>query len=129
MMKRVLLVDDNSDSRKAIRMILESQGLECVEVLNGAEALNWLQEGQANLIVTDNHMPTLTGLEFIERLHEKADPHTPPIILLSGNLDNSVKVQARNAGAYAILDKPCNFSEFLSVVSLALEGQVLVHSS
>ena len=127
-MKLVLLVDDNSDSRKAIRMVLESQGLECVEVLNGAAALTWLEEGHADLIVTDNHMPTLTGLEFIERLNDKADPHTPPVILLSGNLHDSAKIQARNAGTYAILDKPCNFSEFLSVVTLALEGQAQVHS-
>ena len=125
-MKRVLLVDDNSDSRKAIRMVLESQGLDCSEVLNGADALTWLEDSQVDLIVTDNQMPTLTGLEFIQHLMEKADPHTPPIILLSGNLDESDKALARNAGAYAILDKPCNFSEFLSVVTLALESQAQV---
>ena len=125
-MKRVLLVDDNNDSRKAIRMVLESQGLDCSEVLNGAAALTWLEDGEVDLIVTDNQMPILTGLEFIQHLVGKADSHTPPIILLSGNLDESDKALARNAGAYAILDKPCNFSEFLSVVTLALESQAQI---
>ncbi len=119
-MKRVLLVDDNHDARGALRLVLESQGLECIESENGSAALEWLNEGQADLIVTDNQMPVLSGLEFIEHLSVK--PSTPPpIILLSGNLDESDKARARKAGAYAILNKPCNFSEFLSLVSLALE--------
>ncbi|WP_447970081.1 response regulator [Nitrospira sp. M1] len=120
-MKRVLLVDDNHDARRALKLVLESQGLECIESINGALALEWLDSGQADLIVTDNKMPVLTGLEFIERLSSKSKTPSPPIILLSGNLDESDKTRARNAGAYAILNKPCNFSEFLSIVSLALE--------
>ncbi len=120
-MKRVLLVDDDNDARKALRLVLESQGLECVEAINGSEALAWLEKEKADLIVTDNLMPILTGLEFIERLTQQS-PHThPPIILLSGHLDEQDKARAKNAGSYAILSKPCNFSEFLSIVSLALE--------
>ncbi|MDR4500772.1 MAG: response regulator [Nitrospirales bacterium] len=121
MMKRVLLVDDNNDSRRALRLVLESQGLECIESVNGAAALEWLDADNADLIVTDNQMPVLTGLEFIERLSAKPSSTLPPIIFLSGNLDESDKARARHAGAYAILNKPCNFSEFLSVVSLALD--------
>ncbi|GJL56168.1 MAG: response regulator [Nitrospirales bacterium] len=120
-MKRVLLVDDNHDARRALKLVLESQGLECIESINGALALEWLNSETADLIVTDNKMPVLTGLEFIERLSSKPDAPSPPIILLSGNLDEADKTRARNAGTYAILNKPCNFSEFLSIVSLALE--------
>jgi len=120
-MKRVLLVDDNHDARRALRLVLESQDLECIESINGSLALEWLDTGQADLIVTDNKMPVLTGLEFIERLSIKSNTSIPPIILLSGNLDESDKARARNAGTYAILNKPCNFSEFLSIVSLALD--------
>lgn len=120
-MKRVLLVDDNNDARGALRLVLESQGLECIESANGSAALEWLNEEQADLIVTDNQMPVLTGLEFIEHLSAKSSNSLPPVIFLSGNLDESDKARARHAGAYAILNKPCNFSEFLSIVSLALE--------
>ena len=48
-------------------------------------------------------------------------PGPPPIILLSGNLDNKDKARAKQAGVFAILDKPCNFSEFVSMVQLALD--------
>ena len=120
-MKRVLLVDDNNDARRALRLVLESQGLECIESLNGSAALEWLQADAVDLIVTDNQMPVLTGLEFIEQFSSHSTNPIPPIILLSGNLNESDKARARQAGAYAILNKPCNFSEFLSIVSLALE--------
>ena len=120
--KKVLLVDDDQNSRQALRMVLESQGLVCQEVTNGKEALQWLSKDQADLIVSDNQMPVLGGLDFIDQLlkhHRISDP--PPVILLSGHLADEDKHRARQAGVFAILDKPCNFSEFVSVVQLALD--------
>lgn len=121
-MKRVLLIDDNQHTRTALRMVLESQGLECAEAIDGSAALDWLERETADLVITDNQMPGLTGLEFIERLSTKGLPQRPPVILLSGNLQDADRERAVNAGAYAVLNKPCNFPEFLSLVHLALEN-------
>lgn len=121
-MKKVLLVDDDLHARSALRLVLESQQLECVEVGNGSEAIEWLSTQQADLIISDNQMPFVTGLDFIDRIqqHEKVAHHIP-IILLSGHLDEHDRNRARQAGVFAILDKPCNFSHFLSMVQLALD--------
>lgn len=121
-MKKVLLVDDDLHARSALRLVLESQQLECVEVGNGSEAIEWLSTQQADLIISDNQMPFVTGLEFIDRIqqHGKVTHHIP-IILLSGHLDEKDRNRARQAGVFAILDKPCNFSQFLSMVQLALD--------
>lgn len=121
-MKKVLLVDDDLNGRRALRLVLESQQLECVEVGNGSEAIDWLSTQKADLIISDNQMPVLTGLDFIDKiqLQEKV-PHQTPIILLSGHLQEQDKYRARQAGVFAILDKPCNFSQFLSMVQLALD--------
>jgi CheY-like chemotaxis protein len=122
-MKKVLLVDDNTNAREALSLVLESQHLECVKVSNGSEALEWLATHQADLIISDNQMPVLTGLDFIDQiqLHQKL-PNEPPVIFLSGHLNEQDKHRARQAGVFAILDKPCNFSEFLSMVQLALQA-------
>ncbi len=121
-MKTILLVDDDQLARSALRGVLESQGLSCIEVSNGSEALKWLDTQKADLIISDNQMPVLTGLEFIEQIRPtEKGPAPPPIILLSGNLDHEDKSRARKAGVFAVLDKPCNFSEFLSMVQLALD--------
>jgi two-component system chemotaxis response regulator CheY len=121
-MKKVLLVDDDLNAREALRLVLESQQLECIEVCNGSEAIDWLSTKKADLIISDNQMPVLTGLDFIDQiqLREKISFHTP-IILLSGHLEEHDKYRARQAGVFAILDKPCNFSQFLSMVQLALD--------
>ena len=120
--KKVLLVDDDRNAREALRSVLESQGLDCREVTNGEEALHWLSQDRADLIVSDNQMPVLGGLDFIVELQgQEKVQGPPPIILLSGNLDDNDKARARQAGVFAILDKPCNFSEFVSMVQLALD--------
>ena len=121
-MKRILLVDDDQQARNALRGVLESQGHECIEVSNGSEALEWLEAKTADLIISDNQMPVLTGLDFIEQIHLQPKKQArPPIILLSGNLNEQDKSRAQQAGVFATLDKPCNFSEFLSMVQLALD--------
>ncbi len=122
-MKKVLLVDDDKSAREALHLVLESQHLECIEVGNGSEALKWLATNQADLIISDNQMPVLTGLDFIDQIQLHQNPvNEYPIILLSGHLNEQDKHRARKAGVFAILDKPCNFSEFLSMVQLALKG-------
>jgi CheY-like chemotaxis protein len=121
-MKKVLLVDDDLNAREALRLVLESQQLECIEVGNGSEALDWLSTQRVDLIISDNQMPVLTGLDFIDQIQlgEKFSLQTP-IILLSGHLQEQDRYRARKAGVFAILDKPCNFSQFLSMVQLALD--------
>jgi len=122
-MKKVLLVDDNTSAREALRLVLESQHIQCIEAGNGSEALEWLATNQADLIISDNQMPVLTGLDFIDEIQMHQNPaNVSPIILLSGHLNEQDKNRARQAGVFAILDKPCNFSEFLSMVQLALQA-------
>ena len=122
-MKKVLLVDDDKSAREALHLVLESQQLQCIEVGNGSEALEWLASNQADLIISDNQMPVLTGLDFIDQIQLHQNPaNESPVILLSGHLNEQDKHRARKAGVFAILDKPCNFSEFLSMVQLALQG-------
>ena len=122
-MKKVLLVDDDTSARRALRLVLESQHLQCVEMSNGSEALEWLASHQADLIISDNQMPVLTGLDFIDQIQlQQKSANKPPVILLSGYLNQQEKHRARQAGVFAILDKPCNFSEFLSLVQLALQS-------
>ena len=121
-MKKVLLVDDDLNAREALRQVLESQQIECIEVGNGSEAMDWLSTQKADLIISDNQMPLLTGLDFIDKIQlQEKNPHQTPIILLSGHLEEQDKYRARQAGVFAILDKPCNFSQFLSMVQLALD--------
>ena len=121
-MKRILLVDDHAMARQALKLFLEQHGYVCDEAEHGAGALAWLEQGQnVDLIVSDNHMPVMSGLELL--VHVKAMAHfgAIPFILYSGNITDEVRRQAQQAGAFAVLSKPYNFSEFVVIVSQALE--------
>ncbi len=112
-MKRILLVDDHEMARQALKLFLEHHGYACDEAEHGADALAWLEQGQqVDLIVSDNHMPVMTGLEFLVQV--RANPHfaTIPFILYSGNITDEIQRQAYQAGA--MREGPGKFDTVLS---------------
>jgi len=119
--KRILIVDDEPAVRRTVRSALESAGYECAESESGAAALAWLEENKADAIIADYHMPGLSGLKLLERVRGKLDGESPPVILLTGSLEEKDKLKAKELGAYAIVDKPCNFRELVITVGEALD--------
>lgn len=84
-MRTILVVDDESNIRFLIRMILEGAGYQVVEAPHGAAALKQAQESPPDMVVTDLMMPVMTGRELIEQL--RAGPKTAdiPIVVISAN--------------------------------------------
>ena len=118
--RHVLIVDDEPAVRQTVRGILESSGIECTESENGASALEWLKEHHTDLILADYQMPIMNGLSLLERVQNTLNGNTPRVIMLSGVIDEKEKLKAINLGAYAIIDKPCNFRELIVKVHEAI---------
>lgn len=116
-MKRILLVDDYDSGRRVLREKLEIQGYLCQEVENGAEALKAIQSAQFDLIITDNQMPVMTGLELLQTLTQKPKKLRPPIILLTGFLTEPLERAAKLAGASAVLSKPVKDQVIFSTIT------------
>jgi CheY-like chemotaxis protein len=108
---KVLVVDDESNMRFLIRMILEGAGYEVVEAAHGAAALARVKESRPDLVVTDLMMPVMSGRELVERL--RADPETAslPIVVVSAN-SSSVATTAD-----AVLGKPFETFALLDAAS------------
>jgi DNA-binding response OmpR family regulator len=116
-----LIVDDEPAVRRTVRGVLESAGFECEESENGASALEWLKEHHTDVIIVDYQMPIMNGLSLLERVQSSHNGHTPPpVIMLSGLIEDKEKLEAVNLGAYAIIDKPCNFRELVVKVNKAI---------
>lgn len=116
-MLKILVVDDESNMRLLIRMILESAGYEVVEAAHGAAALERVKESRLDLVVTDVMMPVMSGRELVERL--RADPGTAsiPIVAVSANSSSVAN------SADVVLGKPFDPHALLSAVrSLAGSG-------
>ena len=118
--KLILIVDDEPAVRRTVKAALESAGYECIESESGSAALDWLEENKADVIVTDFDMPGMGGLKLLERLTGRAGEKAPPVILLTGSVEDKDRVKVREIGAYAVLEKPCNFRELVNTVGEAL---------
>jgi DNA-binding NarL/FixJ family response regulator len=101
-----LIVDDESDVRALIRAVVETadDGLEVMgEAADGDEALVLWRAGRPGVVILDNRMPGIPGLELAERmLAEDADQK---IILFSAHLEGNVVAQAYRIGVRRCLDK------------------------
>jgi len=119
--KRILLVDDFEPARLVLRERLEIQGYACQEVKNGSEALKAIETERFDLVITDNQMPVMTGLQLLQCLAERPNDQRPPAIFLTGHLTDPLSKAAQDAGACAVLRKPYKDHELISEISRILE--------
>ncbi|WNM63659.1 response regulator [Candidatus Nitrospira neomarina] len=120
-MKRILLVDDHQMAREALKQVLEAQGYSIEEAENGAVGLALIQQGRSfDLVISDNQMPVMTGLEFVQRLAQQSYISTHPLILYSGQLTTELEQQVRALGVYAVLQKPYDLQDLLVIVRQAI---------
>lgn len=116
---RILVVDDEPPSLKALCDILEDQGYAVARATNGADALDQLRHASIDVVLTDLMMPGMDGVELLgEAL--KLDPHLVGL-LMTGNGTIETAVKAMQAGALDYILKPVKRSPLLSVVSRALQ--------
>ena len=112
----ILVVDDDSFVREMLSMILETSGYAVATAENGAAAFRQCMEGErADLIISDMNMPEMNGIELIRKLRENSVD--TPLIILTGNNEISVAVEALNSGAtdYLLKDENIQDTVILSV--------------
>lgn len=117
MTKTILIIEDDVVTRDLLQLVFEYEGFNCVQAENGAVGLTMLESVKFDLIILDNLMPKMTGLEFLT--HRRRTPQTPeiPIIMITGLLDSDVREQATKLGVYAIVGKPYDLGELRDLVS------------
>ena len=105
---RILVVDDERNIRRTLRMVLEGEGATVLEAATGEEALAALEgEEPIEVVITDVKMPGISGLELLEKLSGAAGG-TPavPVILISGHATVDDAVKATRLGAFDFFEKP-----------------------
>jgi RNA polymerase sigma factor (sigma-70 family) len=115
----VFVVDDDSSVRRAIKRLIESEGLQ-VELFGSAQ--EFLQGGSTDApscLVLDIKLPGISGLDFQRQLAE-ADIRIP-IIFITGHGDIPMTVRAMKAGAVEFLTKPFRDQDLLDAIQIALE--------
>ncbi len=108
---RILIVDDDAQILKALRINLAARGYEVTLARTGPEALDQAAKSRPDLVVLDLGLPGLSGIQVIEGLRGWTDL---PILVVSGRSDSADKVDALDAGADDYVTKPFAIDELLA---------------
>ena len=114
----ILITDDDSGSRDALREIVEPEGYRTYLASSGEEAVDIVREQKVHLALLDVHMPRLTGLETVELVHQIND--LLPCILVTADATQDLMRQAITVRAYSVIPKPVSKNVLLYTVVRAL---------
>jgi len=115
---KILVVDDDAESRGLIREVLESNGYVVGAVEDGAEARKILNhDGDYRIIIADLRMPNESGLDLLRNLRPQIASRDLSLILMSSFISGAERKFAQDLGVHAMLEKPFRLSELLQVVA------------
>jgi len=115
----IFVVDDDAQIRDAIRSVLEESGRTVEDYPDCETFLAAYRPRRESCLLIDAYLPGMNGLELLQRLHDEG--HCLPSIMITGNSDVQMAIQAMKAGASDFLEKPVGNSELLASVERALE--------
>ena len=116
----IAIVDDDEALREAMECFVQSLGYNVSTFGSADEFLKSEQVSKTSCLITDLHMPGLSGLDLQDRLI--AQGHRFPIIFITGYPDEDVRARAMKAGAIAFLSKPFNADHLIGYLERALKA-------
>ena len=115
-MARILIADDHAEIRDVVRVLLESEGYEIVEAIDGDDAVQKVDD-RVDLIILDVMMPKKSGFNACLEIRQKS---TAPILFLTAKSQDSDKILGFSAGGDDYLSKPFSYTELVSRVKALL---------
>lgn len=118
--KKILVADDESHILHVVSLKLRNAGYDVVTAKDGAEALELAQAERPDLLITDYHMPQLSGLELCQKL--KQDPQTSeiPAIMLTARGYHLEARDTQQSGILRMISKPFSPRQLLATVNEVL---------
>ena len=118
MLAKILTADDEANIRKMISLLLKEQGYEVKAVSNGREAVNALLEFEPDVVLLDQQMPVLNGVEALEEIKQIRPNQTVVFVTAFGTI--SLAVDAVKKGAYDFIEKPFDNDHLILTVKRAV---------
>lgn len=114
--KSILTVDDSASIRQMVSFTLKAAGYSVVEASDGVQGLDKAKTGHYDLILTDQNMPNMDGLTLIRQLRTLPAYRSVPILVLTTEAGDTMKMQGKAAGATGWLVKPFDPQKLIDVV-------------
>jgi two-component system nitrogen regulation response regulator NtrX len=117
--RRILVVDDEENIGRSLRMILEREGYQVNALKNAAELRSFPERARMDLFLLDVRLPDASGIDLLRELQSAEIP--APVIMISGHATIADAVEATRAGAFDFLEKPLGRDRVMVAVKNALE--------
>jgi diguanylate cyclase (GGDEF)-like protein len=121
--RRILMVEDDPTILQLLKEALDEQGYKTQTAASAQEAVHLIREFKPHLVLTDQDMPGLTGLEMLREL--RSQMNYVAVIFVSGRGDLAMVTQALRAGADDYVKKPFRFEELLARIEACLRTRDL----
>ena len=120
---KILVVDDENSLRELLSILLQREGYQVEQAVDGAAAFALAQENTYDLIISDIQMPKMTGIELLRQLREEDNDVT--VMMITAFSSTEEAVEAMKLGAYDYITKPFKNDEIRLVIKNALEREQL----
>jgi two-component system nitrogen regulation response regulator NtrX len=124
MKAKILVVDDEAEIRRSVRMILEYEGYDVQEAASGPEGLALVEREPPDLVFLDIKMAGQDGLETLGKIRQVNE--ALPVVIISGHGTVSTAVEATKLGAFDFIEKPLASERVLVTIRNALDQTRLV---
>lgn len=114
MIKQILVIDDEDESRHSLGRLLAMDGYDGAEAVSARDGLDYLHEKTVQLVISDLYMPGMDGIELLREMQE----HHPdiPVILLTVAGEVESYLEAINLGAVEYLHKPLRLADLKALI-------------
>jgi two-component system, cell cycle response regulator DivK len=117
----VLVVEDDSKSRKLVRDLLTFKGYEIIEAETGEEGVGLAQERHPSLILMDIRLPGIDGIQALGRLRAEVATREIPVMAMTASVMSGDRQRVLDAGFDAFQSKPIKIKDFVAAVEQLLE--------
>lgn len=128
-MPTILVVDDHEEIREALAEILEEEGHEVLQAVDGLDALEMVAAALPDVILLDIAMPGIDGLETLRRLKDRPESAKLPVIMVTAQGDRQNMVKAVQLGVRDYVTKPWEPGEVEMCVNWAIKAAGVTSSA
>lgn len=120
-MSQVLIVDDSRSIRELLTSVLAGAGYTVTSANDGQEGLDTAQNADFDLVITDINMPQMNGFELLKSLRQLPEYAFKPILILTTEFSQEMKMRGKEAGATGWMVKPFDPDKLIDIIKRILK--------
>ncbi len=130
-MRRILVVEDNPMNMELVTFLLQSNGMEVTQAVDGTEALERIRNGLFDLVLLDIQLPGIDGLEVLKKMRENPALQKMPVVALTAHAMQGDEQKFIDAGCIGYISKPIDVFQFIGEVNsfLNIKGGITLENT